>query len=81
MKSVADYKILSEIRGFAGDDLKRTGDLVLAVAQAAPETVRPRLERMLSCHGKRIRATLLLLLAKSGPASSPDRAVRAAASN
>ena len=80
MKSVADYKILSEIRGFVGDDLERTGDLVLAVSRAAPETVRPRLEKMLSCHGKRIRAMLLLLLAKSGPASSPDRAVRAAAS-
>ena len=80
MKSVADYRILNEIRGFVGDDLERTGELVLAVARSAPETVRPRLEKMLSCHGKRIRATLLLLLARSGAAGRSDRAVRGAAS-
>ena len=56
---------------------------IVSVAEAAPGRLRPRLEHIMSRKGKRIRATMMFLLAATGKNNSPeeiDRQSRTAAS-
>lgn len=56
---------------------------IVAVAEAAPGRLRPRLEHIMSRKGKRVRATMMFLLAATGKNDSPaeiDRQARTAAS-
>ncbi|WP_298770083.1 polyprenyl synthetase family protein [uncultured Fibrobacter sp.] len=72
--------VLTQARGHVADLLKLTEEVIFGVAQNAPVGIRERLESLFQRKGKRIRSTLLCLLAQCGN-EQPDsqRVARACA--
>ena len=68
----ADFKaVLSQARDLVKDALDQTERVIMQVAQNAPAGISGRLESLFSRKGKRIRSTLLCLLANCGT-QKPD---------
>lgn len=79
--SKADFQtILSQARDLVKDELSATEKVIWDVAESAPKGISERLKTLFSRKGKRIRSTLLCLIANSG-AQAPDmgRVARACA--
>lgn len=70
--SKADFKtVLSQARELVKDPLQLTEDVIMDVAKNAPAGISERLESLFQRKGKRIRSTLLCLIAQSG-VQKPD---------
>ena len=68
----ADFKaVLSQARDLVREALDQTEQVIMQVAQNAPAGISGRLESLFSRKGKRIRSTLLCLLANCGT-QKPD---------
>ena len=68
----ADFKaVLSQARDLVKEALDQTEHVIMQVAQNAPAGISDRLESLFSRKGKRIRSTLLCLLANCGT-QKPD---------
>lgn len=68
----ADFQtVLSQARGLVDDQLKLTEEVIMNVARKAPSGISERLESLFQRKGKRIRSTLLCLIAQSGK-EKPD---------
>ncbi len=63
--------VLNQARGLVQDQLDLTEQVIQNVAKKAPAGIAERLESLFQRKGKRIRSTLLCLIAKSG-ATQPD---------
>jgi len=64
--------VLSRARKEVQCGLERCQKHVIAVAEAAPGQLRPRLEHIMGRKGKRVRATMMLLLAETKSESIPE---------
>ncbi len=63
----ADFQtVLSQARNLVDDQLKLTEEVIMNVARNAPSGISERLESLFQRKGKRIRSTLLCLIAQSG---------------
>ncbi|MCQ2106646.1 MAG: polyprenyl synthetase family protein [Fibrobacter sp.] len=70
--SKADFQtVLGQARELVQDNLQLTEEVILNVAKNAPAGIAERLESLFQRKGKRIRSTLLCLIAQSGN-SKPD---------
>lgn len=58
--------VLEYARSLVKEDLARTEEIILGIAKNAPQGISSRLEKLFSRKGKRIRSTLLCLIARSG---------------
>lgn len=72
-------QVLKEARDSVGAGLEKVHALMLEVADLAPGTLAGHLNSLLVRRGKRIRSTLLLLLAGTGRSLNLERAARVAA--
>lgn len=63
--------VLSQARELVSEQLELTEKVIMDVAKAAPAGIAERLESLFQRKGKRIRSTLLCLIAKSGE-KQPD---------
>lgn len=72
-------QVLKEARDSVGAGLEKVHTLMLEVADQAPGTLAGHLNSLLVRKGKRIRSTLLLLLAGTGRSLNLERAARVAA--
>ena len=79
MAAFAEHLLLHDIRSSVADELREMERIARDVADTAPDCVRDRMRLMLGAQGKRVRATMLLLLARSG-GDRGDRGAKAAAS-
>lgn len=72
ISSSSSFKeILTSARALVQEDLLRTEGLISTIATTAPQGVNTRMEQLVHRKGKRIRSTLLCLIARSGEIS-PD---------
>lgn len=68
----ADFQtVLSQARDLVKDLLQMTDDVIMDVAKNAPAGISERLTELFQRKGKRIRSTLLCLIAQSG-STAPD---------
>ena len=68
----ADFKaVLSQARDLVKEELEQTENVIMQVAKKAPAGIVDRLVSLFSRKGKRIRSTLLCLLANCGT-EKPD---------
>ena len=63
--------VLSQARKLVQEQLARTEKVIFGVAKNAPAGINERLESLFQRKGKRIRSTLLCLIAQSG-SQKPD---------
>lgn len=79
--SKADFQtVLGQARELVQDNLQLTEEVILNVAKNAPAGIAERLESLFQRKGKRIRSTLLCLIAQSGNAMpDADRVAHACA--
>ncbi len=72
----ADFQtVLTQARDLVKDQLKLTEDVIMDVARNAPSGISERLETLFSRKGKRIRSTLLCLIAQCGETKPDPRRV------
>lgn len=72
----ADFQtVLSQARNLVEDQLKLTEEVIMNVAHKAPSGISERLESLFQRKGKRIRSTLLSLIAQCGEKKPDERRV------
>ena len=74
--SKAEFQtVLSQAREFVQEQLSLTEKIIFDIAKSAPAGISERLESLFKRKGKRIRSTLLCLIAQSGSQKPSDQRV------